>query len=511
MKYLDEQIIATSTITSPLPKGIYQYRVYRKNDTDSTYDLIFVGNLYKSTATLSRFSVDITDIVKNDTWVPTYEEFYNSTSNINKTVKIVNSYKVEFTDDGTLLHSNAIQVAKVYRYPHYMKDMQGNIFFDYTSATGSTSCMLQGRWQSGSLYNYICPAHYPLAFTDNYRFIIPAELGTGVGSMQITMNGGITATRSLSASNKYPSFVYSETLKSLLFNARMATHYQSAWGSVEQKSTPVYNLSKEGNTLTISGSTMPYYKIVLTYGARYDKDYTGWLKGGEDNVVELTVDEAFYNAAQDNNGAIWILFSNTKGTGVGMNSYDRVYFNLEALPESTIGKNIIFKAIVSRNQENTAYEMTAPEIGVRPCGTDTTITFDNDRFGIIDSCPARFYLQWQDRMGGFQSQPFNKYYTYSEEINRETITDYRGKKKVSNVQVVPSFKISTDWINETLYPYYESIYTSPVLFLYDTQEDKTYSVILKDTDYTEKRFDNQKTLFNLTLNLEVNNTQTIIY
>ena len=114
-------------------------------------------------------------------------------------------------------------------------------------------------------------------------------------------------------------------------------------------------------------------------------------------------------------------------------------------------------------------------------------------------------------MDGFQSKPFNDKYTYSESFEKENLTDYQGRKRVSNVGVTGKFKINTDWLKEDLYPYYESIFTSPVLFLYDTKEDKRYSVLVTDSDYTEKTFSNQKKLFNLTLNLELNNKQNIVY
>lgn len=173
-----------------------------------------------------------------------------------------------------------------------------------------------------------------------------------------------------------------------------------------------------------------------------------------------------------------------------------------------------FTVPFSSPSSHTKYTLTNLYSNATPVAVDSVqaiLEIAGDYVAQIDGCYSRYYLQWQDRMGGFQSQPFNDKYTYSEAIETETLTDYQGRKRLSNVGVTGKFKINTDWLTEELYPYYESIFTSPVLFLYDTKEDKTYSVILTDKEYTEKTINNQKKLFNLTLNLELNQTQNIIY
>lgn len=518
MKYLDEQIYASAASSSIAMAGVYTYKVSRKNDSNNTYTVIFVGNMYRVTGW--GFTVDITDIVRNDVWVPTEGELYQQISQggTKISVKLINTYKVDFVLPSSVLSTPDIQVAKAYRYPHYIKDMQNEVYFDHTSETSKTSILMQGKTQRNSSANdYVLPAHYPLVYTDNYRLLMSTEIGSSVSSKTLAISNGMTLNRSLSINAVfYPSFCYAETIKGLLETAQCSTRYGTDYGSVIQKSTPAYNLTAQQNTLVISSSaspyTAPYYKIVLyKSGARYYKDYTGWLPAEQDNVTELTVDQEFYDAARDYEGGIYILFSKTESTSVGFGNYDRVYWNLESLPSSIVGKNIIFHSNVYYDDENT-WNLNAPTIGVRP-QTNPKIDFNGDYFAVLDACPDRFYLQWQDRMGGFQSQPFNKYYTYKESFKSQTITDYKGIKKVSNVEVVPKFTISTDWIDEQYYPYYESIFTSPVLFLYDTEEDHLYSVIVKNSEFDEKRYDNnrQHKLFNLTLNLELNKNQTIIY
>lgn len=129
---------------------------------------------------------------------------------------------------------------------------------------------------------------------------------------------------------------------------------------------------------------------------------------------------------------------------------------------------------------------------------------------IFEHCYSRYYLFWQDRFGGFQSQPFNDYISYSENINTTETISYTDARKKSFLSIQPKWKLSSGWIKESVLPLYESIYVSPVIYLYDTQEDKRYEVILKD-NFVEKTYKDEKKLLSLTLELEAVTAQNIIY
>ena len=76
----------------------------------------------------------------------------------------------------------------------------------------------------------------------------------------------------------------------------------------------------------------------------------------------------------------------------------------------------------------------------------------------------------------------------------------------------PKWKLNSDWITEPQYKYYESLFVSPTVQLYDAENDKLYDVIVADRSYTEKTFNNQgKQLFNLTVEVEQTTTQDILY
>ena len=129
----------------------------------------------------------------------------------------------------------------------------------------------------------------------------------------------------------------------------------------------------------------------------------------------------------------------------------------------------------------------------------------------INSCKERYYLLWQDRYGSYQSQPFKGKMEYSEDITNEEILSYTGRRRKSNVVVQPKWKLNSGWLKEQLFPFYESIYVSPILKLYDTKTEHEYDVILKDTPYVEKKYLNDKKLLSIELDLEATETQNIIY
>ena len=130
----------------------------------------------------------------------------------------------------------------------------------------------------------------------------------------------------------------------------------------------------------------------------------------------------------------------------------------------------------------------------------------------VDSCPARYYLQWRDRFGSMQMQPFCKVDTYSEDLTRTEIKNYQDNRSLSNISIQPKWKLNTKWLNNTVYPYYESLLVSPWIKMYDTKEDIVYDVIITSSDYTEKTFKNQsRQQFNLQIDVEAVNTQNILY
>lgn len=145
-------------------------------------------------------------------------------------------------------------------------------------------------------------------------------------------------------------------------------------------------------------------------------------------------------------------------------------------------------------------------------GTNDLKVYDknNNLIAIFDNCYKRYYLFWQDRMGGYQSQAFLDKITYSESFDVTETQNYQNERKKASIQVQPKWKLNSGWITEKQYPMYESIFVSPILLLYDAYTDRLYEVMVKG-DYTEKTFRSEKKMLNLQLDLEAVSKQNIIY
>ena len=504
MKYLNERIIANLSGVSST--GLLQYRVYILRhgyagidiDNPNTYDIIFVGNCYKQSST-PAFTIDITDIVRNDAWVPKEDELYNTTGGTEMDNKLVSAYYVHIPSTNSL--SSQIQVAKVYPYPHYISSMQDNVFFDWTTAAGSASFPLQGRYSDSGKGKYHLMPRYPYISTDNYRMILASEVGLNLTSYTAQFTGGLAGNFTVPFVSPTSDITYTLTN---LYNKATPTVVTSEFG------TPVMPLGMFSIVLFSAGIDIRENEqqldcfCMLVARDPNDSHFFNQRYTNEIGKGSVYVDASFY---QNRNNLFLVFNYDEDFSSSEFVNYDYVPVTLSNLQ---IGQTLTFN-FTPQGIYQGEWEVHNQSIPIPFDALPTQLEIAGDYVAQIDNCYSRYYLQWQDRMGGFQSQPFNDKYTYSESFETETLIDYQGRKRNSNVGITSKFKINTDWLPEDLYPYYESIFTSPLLFLYDTKEDKRYTVIVTDSEYTEKTFNNQKRVFNLTLNLELNNKQNIVY
>ena len=135
----------------------------------------------------------------------------------------------------------------------------------------------------------------------------------------------------------------------------------------------------------------------------------------------------------------------------------------------------------------------------------------NHIFTQIDMCPSQYYVQWIDRYGTYQCQPFSKISTFSNDYNTTHMMSYDKVKKPIFNQVKSTWNLNSEFIPENKLPYYESLFVSPKVILYDAKNDASYNVVLTDTKFVEKTFANQqRRMFNLQITLEKANEQYIL-
>lgn len=135
----------------------------------------------------------------------------------------------------------------------------------------------------------------------------------------------------------------------------------------------------------------------------------------------------------------------------------------------------------------------------------------NHIFAQIDMCPAQYYVQWIDRYGTYQCQPFSKISTFSNDYSTTTMMTYDKVKKPIFKTVNSTWNLNSEYIPEDKLPYYESLFVSDKVILYDAKNDMSYNVVLTDTKFVEKTFANQqRRMFNLQITLEKANEQYIL-
>ena len=138
-------------------------------------------------------------------------------------------------------------------------------------------------------------------------------------------------------------------------------------------------------------------------------------------------------------------------------------------------------------------------------------TDQNHIFAQIDMCPAQYYVQWIDRYGTYQCQPFSKISTFSNDYSTTHMISYDKVKKPIFKTVNSTWNLNSEFIPEDKLPYYESLFVSDKVILYDAKNDMSYNVVLTDTKFVEKTFANQqRRMFNLQITLEKANEQYIL-
>ena len=135
----------------------------------------------------------------------------------------------------------------------------------------------------------------------------------------------------------------------------------------------------------------------------------------------------------------------------------------------------------------------------------------NHIFTQFDMCPAQYYVQWIDRYGTYQCQPFSKISTFSNDYSTTLMISYDKVKKPIFKEVKSTWNLNSEFIPEDKLPYYESLFVSPKVILYDAKNDMSYNVVLTDTKFVEKTFANQqRRMFNLQITVEKANDQYIL-
>lgn len=454
--------------------GMYPYYVRRYRQGTSGTDVIFAGNFFYNGSDTS-ITFDVTDIIASDGYVAREDDFEGVYTTPNK---IVNRYYMQIvwsTEDYHDTISSPTQwVAKVYGYKN--KNLQQH--FTFFEPIGSyynnyISILEQGFSRSDNKDSKLIP-HYPMFLDEQTQSENDCPFGLALLAGQNI--SGITSVFEVEGE------AYQEDIK-----------------------------YERYRTITPSGNSFSYISNVGNVADYRDimptSDGVLYIGRGEAEAIKVY--------QYPNTSDTWIYRRYPSGDRSG-DSYPYAFAYVdESLQEDFDDVNLdvydtadlVYASSLLPNNGATVYDTDNQPFAI----TDRKINLtEKYKAAIFDMCPKRFYLFWQDRFGSFQCQAFNDIADYSESFERSEVQDYQNRRRNANIQVQSKWKINSGWIPEDLYPYYESIYTSPFLILYDSERDMRHTVMVSG-DYEEKTYKNQKRLINMNLELTENKKQNIIY
>ena len=523
----------TGRLTPPVESYIVTYSIYayKKNNyqipIDGEYETIpfFVGSAYIP-AGQTYLDLCINDIVGFQRWIPKFihkeandGHLGNTGDTALKTDDWYNKFKIVVTDLpdlGGMLYTTTFDNAEWDTIDG--KWICGQAGYSHSNDGVQVTARTTGAYTTSRT-----------SFPNVSKVIVTycTNTSTGTGNVEMTIGNTtktLAVTRSGGRTKRTLTFDFPTKpsgIVKLLVNCSVNSIYIS-------NINIYYDESEEGNITFADkefcvGLWYDYSNQILTEN-RYAlpdiesgvSSFTNCLEGHTDTSAALLPHIPFIKTY---NYGFGLVFYPTKG-----------FINSEAIPSGN-GRTIALngQGFGTYGEPNTSYYLEYPTINYiyRPLailmqsfintgasGRKTLVVQSQTQtreIAEIDICPARYYLEWIDRKGGIQSQPFNGTAKFSEDFARVQIQSGMGHKRNVSLQDTIKWTINTDWIDENLYPYYESIYTSPYLLLYDTKTDKSFNVILTDKGYTEKTKKNQKKLFNMTLNVTADKIQNMYY
>ena len=434
------------SVPSGTAAGMYRYNVYRNYSDLSANGELVFCGNFYYNGTSAIVGFNVIDIARSLKYTSNIEAEVNC-----QPAKLVQYFRIIAYFGQTSVTSSWYPIAMVYQYPNFKSYTDPETV--YISGYGNEhSVPLQGLYADGS--GYMLVPHYPLMETHSHMFTQSFITTSDTTNFNI---------------NVYSSDIPGDltvTLSSIVVDFR------------------------NPKRITYLG-TVTSDQVAAGYFADYE---------GADHPIRVT-------NVQTISQSVRITFDEELPNINSINFYEPISYS------DTITINSPYPSD-TMSRTFTCFLGDFVDFGESEKWGDGNLFVADESSGvdiaILDNCYKRYYLMWQDRLGGWQSQAFNDKMTYSEDITNSETKDYGNERHKSQVTVQPKWKLNSNWITEDVFPLYESIFISPELLLFDTVENKTYKVICKG-NFTEKKYKNEKKLLSLSLDLESTMQQNIIY
>ena len=508
----------------PTKTGMYRYDVFIDNE------LVFIGNTYLEGN--KNPIIDINDIVMNynDPLHP------NSYGTIAQKSKLLRNVKIKlYLDEPSEIES---QVLMIYENPYYNSKVSTPILDNWVTNSIGEMPMLQG-WNSSNQNGVFIPT-YPAVASPNFTFdyLASKENLPLYHSFNIEYNGGkIDSGVQNFTVQDIPVFQITQPLQWLLRGVNTTkTEYDDSSQLIKNNGyySTKYEFNEETNSTWIgfsghssssstqngnfkvrigSKSTVAAYKVeqngnvksqyvtieVTNDNPQYDssyKLYSEFINGNTTFSNEFLVYSDVHEQLLKN-GPYKLHFRGN--TWIDREADSRNPYCFSVFIGLEVTKDVYIPICEAKELNMLVFSPVNAAVKYE----QTIAKFDNK---------SRFFLKWKDRYGMPQCQPFSGTELYEENFEKTHTKNFRNERKLVQISNQPKWKLNSNWISQDLYPFYESIFVSPWLQLYDAKFDKLYEVLLTYNTYTEKTFKNQgRQLFNLQLEVEQSKTQNMLF
>lgn len=508
----------------PTETGVYRYDVLIDGET------VFIGNAFL--VANENPIIDIQDIIVN--FVPSLHPLtFDATA---KTSKLLSEITVTLYLDNT--YSQTVNTIMAFQNPYFKSYVSTDILDSWTTNSIGEMPMLQG-WDYITKAGKFIPT-YPAVPTNVFHFdyIASSEALPKYHSLNVKYEDGKvdSGVKDFSTTN-LKMFQITQPLEWLLRGVNTSeTRYEDSDQII--KNNGYYSTKRiidtETNSLWLGFSG--YSSSSLTYNGDFrvrigSKSTVAAYKVEQNGNVKtqyVTIEVTNDNPQYDSSYKLYSEFNSGNSTSV--NEF-LVYSDVHEQLLKNGSYKLHFRASTWEDRESDprnpynfsvyiGLEVTK-DIHIPICAAkelsmlifspvnsavkyeQTIAKFDNK---------SRFFLKWKDRYGMPQCQPFGGTEKYSESLEKGYIINYLNEKKTISISNQPKWILNSKWISQELFPFYESIFVSPWLQLYDAKYDKLYEVNLVSNEYEEKTFYNQgRQLFNLQLEVELNAPQNTLY
>ena len=539
-------------LTNVQNPGVYQFELQERYNyvgrvyASDFWHSIFIGNTFISNQDINRGSkvIYITDLISSRKWDGleyTTTNDYREEIPVDEScvVPLYNEYRIILTVEQANITSTVANVQFFYRYHNGSTDMFPTLLTSTGTYGDVINPLLQGyriTEDSEKIDSPLIP-HIPyLTLTQednniwNFPFVFNWNNNSETDTYYINFHGLVNPTinkQAVGVTTAFPTFCHKIGLHTLFVD----TQYNPE-GTVRPVELPIvpfnqgawtyWTYDDRRNSYFLPSTWSTSYNITfnfiinMTSGLNVNEMGRIWNPNNLGAVYQLIpIDVQTIKNAIAQGDSIQYFTIEVYGVVDGEGNIARMKIDIDnAAALEDIGKHIDSWKFYPQQYGivDTNYQFKFESTIDIPYEQPSYIDINGRKLAYIDICPANYYIVWQDRGGSYQCQPFNKTETYSESLKRNTWNRWDGEERYSTVEVQPKWKLNSGWIDESLMPYYESLYVSNNIQLWDIRNKEVIDCVLKANNFTEKTFKNQgRKLFNIEVELSESKIQNILY